>query len=113
MVKFNTIYWHDGQILELRVIPAIERKQAQIVLNMNLYKSGDAPEREPYEMVFEKVIRFTSTADFIALKDNSRAGNIYSANLYNEDKSLYRFYLVEGYIEIECENAKITKKSGI
>lgn len=113
MFRFDKIYWHDGQIHELRAISSTARKNAHIVLSMSLYKNGDAPDREAYEMVFQKVSRFTATADFITLKDNSRAGNIYSANLYNEVKSLYRFYLIEGYIEIECEKAKITKKSGI
>lgn len=113
MFKFDKIYWHDGQIQGLKIIPAIARKQAQIILTLNLYKNGDAPERDHYEMVFEKVSRFSATADFMALSLNSRAGNIYSANLYDEGKSVYRFYLIEGYIEIECEKAKITKKSGI
>ncbi|MBK9584693.1 MAG: hypothetical protein KA099_03785 [Alphaproteobacteria bacterium] len=113
MKPFDKIYWHDGQIVEFNVITPSKRKGAKISLLLELYAHDQAEYRDHYEVVFEGVIKFTATADMSSLKENFSAGNIFSVVDYQNDSSIYRFYLMEGYIEIESKKVKIKKqKSG-
>lgn len=113
MKAFEKIYWHDGQILEFNVITPTKRKGSKIILSLELYADDQAAFRESYDILFDDVIRFTASVDNLSLKDNFAAGNISSAVGYESDTTIYRFYLIEGYIEIESKKVKIKKqKSG-
>ena len=113
MISFNKINWHDGILRSIKIIPE-DRPDiyGKIELTIEVYPDNNAKDRHQLKIIFQKVQQSNISCDFIELLDNRNAGNISNAyqKSYKPHKnlSIFRIYLVDGYIEILGEkNVKI------
>jgi len=66
-----------------------------------LFKDGETPQREAYQIHCEAVSRFNCSLDTSELKKNMFAGNI--SNAYLKENTLW-VYFTDGLLEIHAKN---------
>lgn len=104
---FNEIEWHDGRLLKCELTSQSHAAgQGQFELKVSVYKNKKTGERVELVLSFSEISRIILTCDFSELFDNYKAGNINDG--YKKNESIYRLYLIDGYIEIHSTKLVIT-----
>jgi hypothetical protein len=99
-IYFEQIEYHDA-ILKSFLVYFIDKKSIKIEMDISIYLQEEDMERTPAKLIFSKINKSSMICDYKELLENSGAGNINYAQVKNNS---YRFYLIDGYIEINSIN---------
>ena len=106
-MKFDDVYWHDGQIQSLLVACSEQSGcQYRIRIEADVYSSEDSPDRTRIAVTFGEVEKLVLACNIIEMNDYFGSGNI--SNGYKKGKNDYILYLADGYVEIMAGKVVIT-----
>ena len=105
-MRFEDIYWHDGQILGWTVTSSTDQSDTgAVVITAAVYESLQSPERFEIEIVFENVKNLSVACNFAELAEHFSFGNIDWAT--KEGARNYRFDLF-GDNSFELSSGKVS-----
>ena len=98
--------WHDGILMSMNaVFPQRRDEYGNVTLELLLYELPEDAQRKQYRVMFSKVTRLQFTASVCDLADNAGAGNIEKyVHLPQQDGQIVWIYLMEGVVEMHCED---------
>lgn len=110
--QIDKLVWHDGNLSKIALAcPKAQKDRSSILLQAELYEdeTPEAKRKKQISLLFENILRFTSTINILELANNAVNGNISDA-YFNYKEKIFFMNLFEGYIEIQFKKIKLLIK---
>jgi hypothetical protein len=101
------LVWHDGRV---RGVHLTARRPGNVMLDVELYPSEEASQRQPLRLALDGVSDFYATANLAALDDNLSAGNICCCRIETHAQALsVNLHLLDGHVRIVARRALVKR----
>ncbi len=103
----NELVWHDGVLKSISV--AMGEGQTTLRLHVLLPEKLLSPVRNEHVIAVEFPSRVTLNIDLDALRENTSAGNITDAKVFDGPSAKIVMVLAEGHVEAVGRSVKVTR----